>query len=229
MKMGDNIFVLSLGGSMIIPGEINLKYLLGLKKILKKIGGRFVVVCGGGSVARKYIHALRDAGKSQRLQSLAGIAVTRLNARFMTYLFGKEANEGIPMNMKHVRSLLKRNKVVFCGALRYALGETSDATAAKLAHYLKAEFINITDVSGLYDKNPKEHRNARLIPEISWEAFLKKANAIKFHAGQHFILDQKAAFIIKKNRISTYIIGSDLKNLEKFLGGGRFAGTKIFG
>ncbi len=214
---------------MIVPDAVNLRYLLAFKKVLETIDGRFVVVCGGGSVARKYIDALRGAGNSLYLQSLAGIAVTRLNARFMTYLFGKEANEGIPVDMRHVASLLRRNNVVFCGALRYASRETSDGTAAKLAHYLGADFINITDVKGLYTKNPKSFRDAQLISEISWSDFLLRANKIKYHAGQHFVLDQSAARLIKKHKIKTFIIGPDVKNLENILKGKMFAGTRIEG
>lgn len=214
---------------MIVPESIHLKYLLGFKRIVDSVDARFVIVCGGGSVARKYISALRDAGKSLYFQSLAGIAVTRLNARFMTYLFGREANEGIPVDMKHVASLLGRNKVVFCGALRYAAQETSDGTAAKLAHYLGADFINITDVQGLYDKNPKKFKDAVFIPEISWSDFLKKANKIIYRAGQHFVLDQSAAELIKRNKVTTYIVGPDLKNLGGLLRGRKFKGTRIEG
>ena len=214
---------------MIVPDSINLKYLLGFKKIVDAVDARFVIVCGGGSIARKYIYALRDAHGSAYLQSLAGIAVTRLNARFMTYLFGKEANEGIPMDMKHVASLLERNKIVFCGALRSASQETSDGTAAKLAHYLGADFINITDVQGLYDKNPKRFKDAAFIPEISWKNFLSRANKMKYYAGQHFVLDQSAAELIKKHRTKTYIAGPDVKNLERLLRGKKFMGTRIEG
>lgn len=227
--LGKKIIVISLGGSVIVPDDIHVKYLLELKKMLEKLDGKFVVVCGGGSVARKYISALRDAGKPSRLQSLMGIAVTRLNARLMTYLFGKEANEGIPMDMKHVKSLMMKNKIVFCGALRYSSRETSDGTSAKLAHYLKADFINITDVEGLYDKDPKKYQGASLIKEISWEDFLKRALGIKFQAGQHFVLDQKAAFLIKKHSIPTFIVGPDLKNLGWLLRGRKFKGTRIEG
>ena len=143
------VIVLSLGGSLIVPDEIDVSLLEKFRKIIKKHESRykFVIVCGGGSVARKYIKALREQGKSNYLQSMSGIAVTRLNARFMTYFFGKDSSSGIPHDMAQVKNLLKKNNVVFCGALRYADKETSDGTAAKIARFFKTDFINLTLMS----------------------------------------------------------------------------------
>jgi uridylate kinase len=223
--------VISLGGSLIVPDEIDIKFLLKFKKVLDKHKNnwKFVVVCGGGSVARKYIRALKEIGKSEYLQSMAGIAVTRLNARFMTYFFGKDANKGIPHDIKQVQGLLKKNDIVFCGALRYAPDQTSDSTAAQIAKHLKSSFINLTNVPGLYTKNPKEFKDAKFIPEISWKMFWKRANAIKYKPGQHFVLDQHAADIIMEHKIKTYILGQNLKNLDNLLSGKSFKGTTIEG
>lgn len=223
--------VLSLGGSVIIPKEVDYKFLNKFKETLRKNYAKyqFVVVCGGGIIARKYIRALKKQGRSLKEQSLAGIRATRMNALFMTQFFGKEANETLPKNMKEVRNNLKQNKVVFCGALRYADNETSDGTAAKLAHFLKADFINLSNVSGLYSANPKTHKNAKFIPKITWDNFEKRALKIEYKPGQHFVLDQKAAIIIRKNRIPTYLIGSEIKNLDNILNHKKFEGTIIRG
>jgi uridylate kinase len=223
--------VISLGGSLIVPDEIDIKFLLKFKKVLDKHKNnwKFVVVCGGGSVARKYIKALKEIGKSEYLQSMAGIAVTRLNARFMTYFFGKDANKGIPHDIKQVQGLLKKNDIVFCGALRYAPDQTSDSTSAQIAKHLKSDFINLTNVPGLYTKNPKEFKDAKFIPEISWKAFNKRANAIKYKPGQHFVLDQHASQIIMEHKIKTYILGQNLKNLDNLLSSKQFKGTTIEG
>ncbi len=229
MEKVKKIVVLSLGGSLIVPDEIDFGFLQKFKEAITKYTNRhkFVIVCGGGSIARKYIAALREKGLSEKIQSMAGIAVTRLNARFMTYFFGRDANQGIPHDMKQVAGLLKKHDVVFCGALRYAPRETSDGTAAKLANFFRADFINLTAVPGLYTKNPAEHKDARFIPEISWKEFYKRAVKIKYKPGQHFILDQHAAKIIMNQRIKTCIIGKSTENLMSLLGGKRFKGTVI--
>ena len=223
--------VISLGGSLIIPDEIDTNFLSKFKRVLDKHkrNWKFVVVCGGGSVARKYIKSLREINRSDYLQSMVGIAVTRLNARFMTYFFGKDANKGIPHDIKQVKGMLNKNDIIFCGALRYAPNQTSDSTAATIANHLRSQFINITNVLGLYTKNPKEYKDAKFISRISWQAFNKRANAIKYKPGQHFVLDQHAAEIIMNNKIKTYILGQNLRNLDSLLSGKKFIGTTIEG
>ena len=225
------IIVLSLGGSLIIPDKVDVGFLELFRKIIMKNikKYKFVVVCGGGKIARTYIEGLKDQPlkKKKYLQSLLGISTTRTNARFMTYFFGKDANQGIPHEMKQVRNLLAKHDIVFCGALRYETKQTSDSTAAKLARLFNCDFINLTNVSGLYDKDPKNNRSAKFIPEISHKEFLKMANKLVFHPGQHFVLDQTAAKIINKYKIRTFIIGGDMKNLDKILNNKHFVGTIV--
>jgi len=221
------IAVISLGGSLIVPNKIDIQFLEEFKEVLLKNVKKykFVIVCGGGSIARTYIKALE--GK-ENFQGFLGIAVTRINARFMTYFFGRDANKGIPHDMKDIEHLLKLYDIVFCGALRYAKKETSDATAAKIAHHFHTGFINLTNVHGLHEKDPKKYPSAKFIPEISHKDFLTMAKKIKYKPGQHFILDQKAAKIIKKYNITTYILGHYLKNLDSLLNKKHFIGTIIY-
>lgn len=223
------VIVISLGGSLIVPDEIDINFLEKFRQVIKKHEKdyKFVIVCGGGSVARKYIKALREESKSDYLQCMAGIAVTRLNARFMTYFFGKDSSSGIPHDMQEIKNLLEKNNVVFCGALRYAEKETSDGTSAKLARFFNCDFVNLTLVPGLYSANPLTHKNAKFIPKISWKKFLLRANTIKYKPGQHFVLDQQAAETIFNYKIKTYILGKNLRNLDNLLSGKKFNGTII--
>ena len=233
-----DVWVISLGGSRIVPEDVDDKFLLRFKNLLDSHKSqRFVVVTGGGSTARKYISALKKLGKKTKAQSMEGIAITRLHARFMMRFFGKEANEDLPLNIKKVKNLLGKNRVVFCGALRYRRKNTSDGTAAKIAGRLKCPFINLTNIKGLYTSNPKTNKNAKFIAKISWIKFTKMVGKIKYEAGQHFVLDQVAAKTIQKKKIVTYIVGS-LLAIDKILSskddsgdpkGQKFSGTVIEG
>src|SRR4030042_5496478 len=190
--MGKEVRVISLGGSLIIPDKINTDFLEKFKEILLENSKeyKFIVVCGGGKTARNYINGFPNdprIKKKQFFQVFLGIASTRLNARFMTYFFNEDANKGIPHNMEEVKKLLRKNSVVFCGALRYVKNETSDGTAAKLARFFNTKFINLTDVKGLYTKNPKKFRSAKFIPEISYKDFYKITKKIEYKPGQHFV------------------------------------------
>lgn len=227
--MKKRVIIISLGGSLIVPENVDVKFLQNFEKVIKKHTKRykFVVVTGGGTVARKYINALKENKSSDYLQSLVGIASTRLNARFMSYIFDKDPEWGIPHDMKHVKALLVKNNVVFCGALRYAPNQTSDSTAAKLANYLDADFINLTNVKGLYDKNPMAFKSAKFISEISREDLYKMIMKLKYSPGLHAPVDQTAVKVIKKNKINLYILGKDLKQLDNLLNQKRFIGTKV--
>jgi uridylate kinase len=229
--MKKKVMVLSLGGSQIIPSEVNLPYLRQFKKILQKHSKKykFIVVTGGGSVARKYISALKKVGISEKLQSHAGISATRMNARFMNYFFKIDPKHGIPHTHKTLRKYVRTEDIIFCGALEYEPKQTSDSTAAEIASKFKGGFINITNIRGLYTKNPKKFKDAKFIPKITWEDFDKMANKSKFKPGQHFVLDQTASKIIKKHKITTYITGANLKQLDNLLSNKKFNGTTIQG
>ncbi len=227
--MNKKTIVLSLGGSLIVPEKIEPKWLDNFKKIILKNTKKwkFVIVCGGGLIARDYISILSFEHKSMKEQSLAGIMVTRMNAKIMMQFFGDGSNKNLPTNMEEVKNMLEKDKIVFCGALRYAPNQTSDSTAVKLASFLKTDFVNLTNIDGLYTDNPKKNKNAKFIPQISWKEFEIMANKIKYHPGQHFVLDQKASKIIKKEKIKTYIIGQEINNLDKLLNDKNFKGTSI--
>jgi uridylate kinase len=229
--MKKRIVVLSLGGSLIIPDEVDVGFLQKFKKVILRNAKKykFIIVCGGGSIARKYIAALRKAGLNEDLQSFSGISATRMNARFMSYLFGIDPELGIPHTTETLKKYIKKQDIIFCGALEYKPKQTSDSTSAEIARDFKTIFINLTNVSGLYNKNPLEHKDAKLILRISWREFCGMANKDKYKPGQHFVLDGTAAGIIMKERIKTYILGKDLKQLEAVLHDKGFKGTLIYG
>lgn len=225
------VVVISLGGSLIIPDEIGLNFLKEFKKVILRHSKKykFVIVCGGGSIARKYINALKASGINKVLQSYSGISATRMNARFLSYFFNQDCEQGVPERMRAVKEYLKRKNIVFCGALEYRPNQTSDSTSAEIARELGTVFINLTNTDGLYDRNPLEFKNAKFISRISWKDFDKMTHKKKFVPGQHFVLDQNASRIIMKNKIKTYIMGKNVRNLDNFLKNKSFKGTEIFG
>ena len=81
----------------------------------------------------------------------------------------------------------------------------------------------------MYNKNPLEYKDAKFIPYISWKDFHSIVSKIDFKPGQHFVLDQNASKTILDSKIKTYIIGDDLRNLDKLLYGKSFRGTSIYG
>src|SRR5713101_7601762 len=84
--------VISVGGSVLVPGEDDAKYLRDLASLLRGISSRvkLFVVTGGGRVARYYIETGRSLGVGERTLDEFGIAVTRLNARLLARLSFEE-------------------------------------------------------------------------------------------------------------------------------------------
>ena len=111
------VIVLSLGGSLIIPGDINTNYLKDFKKVVLKNKSKykFIIVCGGGSLARKYISSLRDINIGEKFQSYSGISATRTNARFMSYFFNQDQKRGIPDKTREVKKYIKNMILFFVG------------------------------------------------------------------------------------------------------------------
>lgn len=224
-----NLWVISVGGSIIAPNDVDSKFIKEFHHLINQYPyDKFVVVTGGGATARRYIQALRDLKKGKKDLAEYGIAIGRIHASLLSRIFGKEANHTLPKSMKTVKNLLRKNKIVFTGALRFRDKMTSDGTAADLAAYLDCPFINLTNIRGLYTSDPKKNKNAKFISKISWKKFNTLAQKMTFKAGQHFVLDQAAAKKILDEKIPTYITGS-LKDLENILNGKSFRGTLISG
>ena len=208
--------------------EINTLFLQRFKKVLASFPDRkFVIVLGGGRPARLYIRFLEAAGCTIEECSRIGMDVTRLNAQAFVHFFRGRANKTLPRSFTDVVNLLKRHSIVIAGALRFEKENTSDATAAHLARYIQSDFINITDVDGLFSADPKKQKHAHLVPSISFDDFYVLAQKLHYKPGQHFVLDQHAAKIIREHKVTTYIVGSDLHNLKCLLQGKAFRGTTI--
>lgn len=226
--------VISLGGSTIVPDEVNHVFLRKFKTLLsnytKERNARVVVVTGGGKTARKYIDALREEKILNQYQNLVGIESTRLNALLLCAFF-KDYNLHVPTTLAEAKKLLKKHRIVICGGLGKGLagkGSTSDGTTAEIGAAIKADvFINITNVKGLFNKDPRKHRDAHLVSKISFDdVYNKYIKKMKERPGQHFIIDSKALKICRKAKLPIVVL-KGLKNLEKCLNNKIFVGTVI--
>ncbi len=227
--MKKEVIVFSLGGSLIVPDKVDYRYLHKLRFFVNKLRKRYdiVIVTGGGKTARNYIKAVDVEGLNRLYEGLVGIAATKLNARLVAGFFDLKCR--IPDSLRKVKEELFNHKIVVCGALGFQPNMTSDGDAAQIAGYLKAKlFVNLTNVGGLYNKDPNKFKNAELISRVSYAKFLDMVKKIKYKAGQHFVLDQSAAEIIAKAQIKTIIInGRNFNNLANLFSDKKFTGTIV--
>ena len=219
--------VFSLGGSVIIPNKVDLSYLDKFKKLILKLkkSHKIIIVTGGGKTARNYISALEQEGLDKNTLSYIGIFTTRLNARLIAAIFKLKT---VPTPEKQFYKMAKRERLIVTGALGFHPNMTSDGTAAEIASNITADlFINITNVNGLHNKDPRKFKDAKLIQKISLKEFYEVARRIKFKAGQHFVLDASAAKMIHARNIKTAIVNRNTKNIENLISGRKFMGTLI--
>ncbi|MBS3162004.1 UMP kinase [Candidatus Woesearchaeota archaeon] len=219
------VIVFSLGGSLIVPDKVDHDYLTKFKNFIEKLNKKYkiIIVTGGGKTAREYMKEV----KGDKVKSLIGIMTTKLNARLISGLFNITID--IPDTLEEVKKQIEENNLVVTGALGVQPHMTSDGNAAEIAEYLKAKiFINLTNVNGLYDKDPRKYKNSKLISYVDYKSFNDIIKKIKYEAGQHFILDQAAAEIITRSKTETAILnGKDFNNLQRFFDKKEFIGTII--
>src|SRR3989338_8576219 len=91
------IIVLSLGGSLICPDGYDFDFLKKFKKLAEiyiKKNYKFILICGGGKLARNFQEI---ASKSSKLNNeeldWLGIYATKINAHIVKSVFGKHAEE----------------------------------------------------------------------------------------------------------------------------------------
>lgn len=227
-KENEKFYVLSLGGSLIVPDEVDYRFIKKFRNLIIKkveIGSRFIIVCGGGGLNRKY----NEAGKKVRKLSndeldWIGIYATRHNAEFIKILFGDLAYGKIATN-PHEK--LKTDKPIIIGA-GYKPGWSSDYDAVYLAKTYGAKKVaNLSNIDYAYDKDPGKYKNAAPIKNINWKNFRKiVGNKWKPRMSKPF--DPIASREAEKLRIEVAILnGKNLSNLKNYLDGKEFTGTAI--
>ena len=84
------LFVISVGGSIIVPEGIDTSFLKQFRALILnqvKKGNKFILVAGGGHIARMYQQASQQAHPSRAEKDELGIAATALNALLLKTLF----------------------------------------------------------------------------------------------------------------------------------------------
>jgi len=223
--------VISLGGSIIVPEEINKEFLAAFGKLARELHKKheLAIVTGGGRTARKYIEPAREFGASEVLCDLIGIEATRLNARLLSAAIGHEANFEPPKDHLDALKVLDFGKIAVMGGTEP--GHSTDAVAALFAEYMRADlFINASDVDGIYDKDPRKNKDAKLCEKMSIEDLVDLVKNKSVGAGKYELLDILAAKVIQRSRIKTiFLNGKNLENMKNAIEGKKFIGTTING
>src|SRR3990167_6102037 len=161
--------IISLGGSLIIPEEIDVDFLKDFKAlILSKIeeGKKFVIITGGGKICRKYQNIAKELSKpSDKDLDWIGIASLKLNAELLRVIFGEFAHSEVVANLSEPFS---SDKPIVIGSA-YRPGRSTDYDAIEGAKTVGAKrVINLSNIDYAYDKDPNKFPDAKKIEKISW-------------------------------------------------------------
>jgi len=220
-------FIISLGGSLIVPEEIDLDFLKKFRELILRHSKskKFILMVGGGKTARKYQAAAKEFSASNFDSDNIGIMATRLNAELVRAIFSKEAYKKVIYNPTE-KIAFKEKILVAAG---WEPGCSTDFDAVLIAkNFFAKNMINLSNIDYVYNKNPKEFSNAKPIEKISWKEYRKMFSG-PWTPGFNSPFDPVAAKEAEKLKMRVIIAnGKNLENLERILKGKKFVGTEIF-
>jgi uridylate kinase len=227
-----NTFVLSLGGSLIVPkGIVNTTFLTDLNTFIRhQVSAkkrRFFIVVGGGSIAGSYIEAakvVRGRELTDADKDWVGIHATRLNAQLVRTIFQDIAD---PRVIKHYEIILKIDKPVAIAA-GWKPGWSTDYDAVTLAaDYGIREVVNLTNIDKVYSKDPHKFPDAKPIDTITWKQY-RALVGDEWSPRMSAPFDPIASKLAQDLGLTVKILnGTNIANLEKAIDGKPFFGTTI--
>jgi len=224
---------MSVGGSLIIPDEIDVEFLKDFKKFISKRvekGDRFILIAGGGKICRKYQAALKSIRDVSDFDNdLMGINVTWMNAYLLKCVFGDLVKNEVvknPVEQEVNFGESSSEKILVGGG--WKPGCSTDFDAVLIAKRFRADtIINLSNIDYVYDKDPNKFDDAEVIKSVSWSDFQKLVGD-KWAPGLNAPFDPIASIEAAKLGLKVAILnGKNFDNLGKFIDGDDFVGTRI--
>ena len=221
-------FVLSVGGSVFFNDKLRAPEIAKFCEVineLKREGFEFVIVVGGGRVARVYQAGAKALGANNFDLDEVAIQITRANAMLFTYIIDNAWKEVLTDPKQAENVLLLGKTPVFGGTTP---GQTTDAVGAIIAEMMNAEFVNLSNVDGIYSADPNKEANAKMYKELSHVRMLSLLKAEASKPGGHSFLDAHAANIISRSKVRSFFVsGTDFDNFKNCVRGNEFHGTIV--
>lgn len=228
--------IIKVGGSILSDSDEQLfdfKSAEKFKELLKPFianGAKFILITGGGHLARKYKQLLQERNFPDYDQHYIGASSCTHNAVMLRAVMGELAEKDVLA----FDSISKENNLNFVKPIQIAgggpVGPSSDWDAVKLAIKSGAKsIISMKNINGVYSADPKKDPTAKQIKNLTWEEYLNIIGNPSDHTpGGHFPIDPIAARMAKENGISFKILnGEDFVQVKKAIEGGEFEGSEI--
>ena len=209
------MLVISLGGSLINKNKINTPLLKNLRTFLKNKS--FVVITGGGRVARQYQQALAEFKNKSTDLDLMGITATKLNAFFVSKVLKADLMSFDDFVSSYNK--LKNKRKIRVVSFGIKPGFTTDYVSVKFADFLgEKTVINMSRIRFVRVKDkPVKH--------LSWKDYLRLIP--KHHIpGLRIPFDVEASKFARRSKIRV-IFAKDTNDLKLFVDKGLIMGTVI--
>jgi uridylate kinase len=220
-------FVISAGGSVFIGEKPLVNKIIDFCNAINDLSSefRFVIVVGGGKTARNYRDAADDLGANNFELDSIGIAATRINAMLFLNKINN-SHKKIITSYNEIDEIVNEGRIPIMGGI--SEGQTTDAVGALVAEKLGFEFINLSNVDGIFDSDPNTNEEAVMFNELSFNDMNYLLNGKLLLPGQHLFVDPQAASIISRSKIKSYFLNGDhLENFKNCLRGYDFKGTVV--
>lgn len=213
------IVVMSVGGSLINPGQIQIGFLKKLKSFVERSPHKFVIICGGGYNARAYASAAKEFNVNSLGLDEVGIKATVLNAELVRHIF-----RTLPVQQAPKKRAFKKVLV----AAGWKPGCSTDYDAVLWAKELGAKLIiNLSNTDYVYTKDPKKFADAEPLKKISWKKYRGMISS-EWSAGLSTPFDPVASKAAESWKMRVFCInGQKLQELEKAIEDRLFVGTVI--
>lgn len=221
------IIVISLGGSLIVPDEIDSRFLKNFRRLISdqaRTGRRFILICGGGKTARNYQAAAKKIGRlSDNDIDWLGIHATRINAHLLRSIFVGLAHKTIIKPMDKID--FKESVLIAAG---WKPGNSTDYCAVLLAKkYHAKKILNLSNIDYVFDRDPRKDKNAKPLEKTSWQNF-RRLIPKKWSPGLNSPFDPVASRAAQNSGLEVAIInGRDFKSISNYLDNKKFKGTII--
>lgn len=224
--------VVSIGGSIVAPTNLDVQYIDSLARTLVELAKndrKIFCVTGGGWIARQYITAAREFGAAEEELDLIGIAATRINAQLLIAALSKYTD--VPVRpLASVEATIDSSQGYRVSVMGGTFpGHSTDYVGAELAHKAEAtRFVNATNVDGVYSADPNVVATAEFYERLHIDNLIKMMGTEWKLAGTKSVIDGPACTVIRENQIPTFVVnGRNLPELAKAIKGEEFHGTAI--
>lgn len=196
-------------------------------KEIHDMGVNIGIVCGGGNFMRG-----RDAKEMDRERAdYIGMMATIMNSLALKDVFLKLGSDvynqsGLDISIidsidvDKINEAFQDNKIIIFGGGTGKPFYSTDTGAALRAKDIKADMIiKLTNVDGVYDKDPNIDSSAIMYEEVSFDEVIQK---------QLGVMDLSAMEICRENNIEIVVTNIDNKSALKDIISGKKIGTRVY-